>query len=322
MNRSKEATRQRADPLGKQSRSLILSLPVILVVSLLFATCSDAPVSQAGEPAPVISSAPIDGAEPLDQAAGVTITYLANEGFLLQAGEDAVLIDALFGDGLAGYPTVPQPLRDELEDGRGRFRGIDCVLATHFHGDHFNPQVVARFLSRVPAQFISTREAVENVLPALVSREGPDPHGLRPARHQVEVVDCGGVSVSAMSFHHGRLGVKNLAFLVDFDGLTILHVGDTEITADEIRPWRLVDRQIDVALLPAWHLTEPTWLPIIEEIGARHLVAMHLASADAPSSWFGSAGSLEGRIAEIQRQVPTAWIPIEAMERRVFAVEE
>ena len=88
-----------------------------------------------------------------------------------------------------------------------------------------------------------------------------------------------------MSFHHGRLGVKNLAFLVDLDGLTILHVGDTEITANEIRPWRLADRQIDVALLPVWHLTEPTWLPIIEEI---------------------------------RQQVPTAWIPTEVMEERVF----
>jgi L-ascorbate metabolism protein UlaG (beta-lactamase superfamily) len=292
---------------------------VILTVLLIFGF-TRAPVLQADnqkEPTPATA-----GLSTSAESEPVVITYLANEGFLLEKGDRQVLIDALFGDGLRGYPTIPEPLRDEVENGRGRFSGIDCVLATHFHGDHFNPWIVERFLYRVPAQLISTDQAVEDLFTSHVdSREGPAPIGLRPKRHEIQPVDCAGVRVSAMSFHHGRLMVRNLAFLIDFDGFTILHVGDTEITADEIRPWHLDGLDIDVALLPAWHLTEASWTPVIEEIGARHIVAMHLASPDAPASWFGSTGSLENRIAEIRRQVPAAWIPTTALEERVFEAE-
>jgi L-ascorbate metabolism protein UlaG (beta-lactamase superfamily) len=291
-----------------------------LLVCLIILGCSDPSASRVPTQAKEKASTPPTATA--DRAGSLAVTYLANEGFLLAAGDSSVLIDALFGDGLDGYRTVPHPIREDLENGVGRFAGVDCILATHEHADHFNPHSVAGLLDRVPAQFVSTRAAVEQVSPLLTSGQHPEPRWLRPARHQIEKIDCGGVSVSAMSFHHGRLMVKNLAYLVDLGGLTVLHVGDTEITEEEIRPWGLADLDIDIALLPSWHLTEPRWLPVIEEIGSPRIVAMHLASADAPASWFGSAGSLEKRIAEIRRQNPDAWIPTEAMEERVFEARE
>jgi len=249
----------------------------------------------------------------------LSVTYLANEGFLLESGEEAVLLDAIFGDGLAGYPAVPMPLRDEIERGLGRFGEVDCVLATHAHADHFDPKAVARFLANVPAQFVSTEEAVREIEPLVANRALPPPRWLRPGRHVVELFDCGGLAVSAMSLHHGRLMIKNLAFIVEIGDLKVLHVGDTEITADEVRPWRLSEIGIDVALLPAWHLTEPTWLPLVREIAPGAIVAMHLASPDAPRSWFGSDGSLEDRIEEIRRRSPDAWIPTLPLEERTFS---
>ena len=303
--------RQARERLDDQGTGALLR--AWLLACLLAIGCSDNVV-----PAPGQAGSDAEEQETAEATASVTVTYLANEGFLIEAGQRAVVIDALFGDGLGGYRTVPLTIREDLETGSGRFAGIDCVLATHEHADHFSPRAVARLLGSIPAQFISTREAVEQVTELLPTGTGAEPRWLRPARHEIESVDCGGIPVSAMSFHHGRLMVKNLAYLIDFDGLTVLHVGDTEITVDEIRPWKLSDLDIDVALLPAWHLTEPLWLPVLEEIGARHVVAMHLARADAPASWFGSAGSLENRIEEIRRQVPAVWIPVEAMEERVF----
>ena len=97
-------------------------------------------------------------------AAQVEVTYLGNEGFLLTAGETRVLVDALYGDGIPGYPAVPRDVRRELEAGRGRFAGVDLVLASHAHADHFDPAAVARHLRANPAAlFLSTREAVAAV---------------------------------------------------------------------------------------------------------------------------------------------------------------
>ncbi|MFQ5351382.1 MAG: MBL fold metallo-hydrolase, partial [Thermoanaerobaculia bacterium] len=91
------------------------------------------------------------------EAPEVQVIYLANEGFLLEAGETKVLVDALFGEGLRGYPVVPAPIRAELEGARGRFAGVDLILASHFHGDHFDAAAVARHLRANPgAVFLST----------------------------------------------------------------------------------------------------------------------------------------------------------------------
>ena len=147
---------------------------------------------------------------------------------------------------------------------------------------------------------MSTRSAVSQVESLLSQPVDSSLLWIQPGRGVAESVDCGGVNVAAMSFHHGSLMVKNLAFLIEIGGMRILHVGDTEITADQVRPWRLAEQSIDVALLPAWHLAEPRWRPLVEEIAADHVVAMHLASADAPASWFGSAGSLDARIDQIR----------------------
>src|SRR5512147_2776523 len=55
-----------------------------------------------------------------------SITYVANSGFLIWAGEKKVLVDALF-DNDHGHPGAPTLVRD----GKAPFDDIDLVLATH-----------------------------------------------------------------------------------------------------------------------------------------------------------------------------------------------
>ncbi len=57
-------------------------------------------------------------------AEGVEVTYLGNEGFLIAAGDVRVVVDALFDDGIKGYPTVPPGPRrpPPAEQSRGAFR--------------------------------------------------------------------------------------------------------------------------------------------------------------------------------------------------------
>jgi len=286
---------------GARNRTPALIAALALVASLLVAGCADAE-------APAV-----------DDGKKLSITYLANEGFLLQVGESAILIDALFGDGLSGYQVVPPAIRSELEAGEGRFQAVDCVLVTHAHADHFDASAVARFLAARPAQLISTREVVEAVGAPSDEPAGPEPRWYRPPRGEIERTDCGSAAVSLLSLHHGHLMVKNLGFIIEIAGFRILHVGDTSVRADEIRPYALPTLDLDVAILPAWLLGEEARLPVVEEIAARHVVAMHLPRDDAPQSWFGNAGSLDRQIDEIRRRVPGAWIPTEPLATERFA---
>ena len=91
-------------------------LRLLAVTLLTLAIANELPRTEAGSTEPTA-------------ATGVEITYLANEGFLLAAGEKKVLIDALF-PGITNYPAVPEPIRSRLERAETPFDGVDLVLAT------------------------------------------------------------------------------------------------------------------------------------------------------------------------------------------------
>ena len=257
-----------------------------------------------------------DDSEAVEEPA-VEITYLANEGFLLAAGDDKVLIDALF-PGIDGYPRVPPDLRSRLDRAEAPFDGVDLVLATHLHDDHFGPREVARHLASSGAMFVSTPDAVERL--RRVSEPTVDIVAQHPGRGRRSRLSVGDdLAITVLNLHHGSRDIQNLGFIVEIGGLKVLHVGDTEVKVADIAPLELGADAVDVALLPGWILAEPSWRPLVAEIGARHLVVMHLASPDAPASWFGSAGSLEGRVRLIREHFPDAWIPLEPLAARRYA---
>ncbi len=252
-------------------------------------------------------------------AEGIEVRYLANEGFLLAAGDRKVLIDGLYGDGIPGYPAVPAEIRARAEAATGEFAGVDLVLASHFHGDHFDPAAVARHLRANPgARFVSTRQAVERLLGEagdLADRVD----GFWPPDGERETLEHAGIQVTVLRLHHGRSDAQNLGLIVDLAGVRFIHVGDTVITAGELRPLGLRQAAIDVALVPCWFFDAPRYRPGLDEFGARHLVAMHFPAPDAPARYFGGAGSLEGRIEAVRKAVPEVWLPVEPLETRSFS---
>jgi L-ascorbate metabolism protein UlaG (beta-lactamase superfamily) len=252
---------------------------------------------------------------------GVRVTYLANEGFLIEAGETKVLVDALFGAGLKNYQSVPPALRAELEEARDRFAGVDLVLASHSHADHFDPAAVARHMRANPgAAFLSTREAVARLREEL--GEAADDHRIvaaYPDRGQAELQQFRDVQVRVLNLHHGRNPIENLGLIIQLGGYELLHVGDTTAEASDLRPYAVPLGTVDVWLLPDWLMGDSDWEAARgRATGETWLVNMHLAAATAPPDWFGSAASRPARIARIHESLPGAWIPIEPLASRWF----
>lgn len=264
-------------------------------------------------------------AEPSEPAArGVRISYLANEGFLLESGGVKVLVDALFGDGLRGYPVVPPALRAEIEGARGRFAGVDLVLASHYHGDHFDAAAVARHLEANPgAVFLSTPQAVTRLRRELgPAAAGRELIAALPAEGETVRLELPGVTVDTLNLHHGRDRrplVENLGLRIRIGGLLLLHVGDTEAGEADLRPYRAALEPVDVWLLPSWLLGEPPWQDARERAaGADRLIVMHLPAPDAPASWFGTAKSLDGYVADLREALPESWIPLTPLATRHY----
>ncbi|TFG76458.1 MAG: MBL fold metallo-hydrolase, partial [Chrysiogenales bacterium] len=90
------------------------------------------------------------------------LTYVANMGVMVSSGDFKVLIDGLF-DKPSQYYRVPSP--DTLKavmKGEAPFDGIDLVLFTHKHSDHFDAALAVRYMEARPEPIlVAPSDAVE-----------------------------------------------------------------------------------------------------------------------------------------------------------------
>jgi L-ascorbate metabolism protein UlaG (beta-lactamase superfamily) len=200
----------------------------------------------------------------------VQITFVGNEGVLVEAGRQSVLIDALFGDGAAAFTSAPRALIDAVETARPPFGDVAAALATHVHPDHFNPYSANRFLQHSPSShLVSTEQAI-----ALLEAKSPDfdtlvdrVHAVAPREGEVRAIEIGGVAVSAFGLSHGKVNygdVQHLGLLVELEGASVLHLGDGVIAERSLRDAGVLERRIDVALVPFWYLTYPLGRRLME----------------------------------------------------------
>ena len=215
------------------------------------------------------------------------VTYVANEGFLIASGEDKVLIDALLSGGLEEYLAPSPSTLDELQGARGSFRGVDIVLVSHRHVDHFDPAVVARHLESNPdARLVSTPEMVKPVREKLSSDsapgrivEAPYPEDASRFRHTAS-----GIEVQVLRLDHEGFPdnvVQNLGHLIEIDGKTLFHVGDALMTRENFSRHRLPEERIDIAFLPYWYLLSAEGRSFVrEQVAPRQIVAIHVPPAE------------------------------------------
>lgn len=249
--------------------------------------------------------------------AQVEIRHLGNEGFLLAAEGHKVLIDALFGDGLEGYPVVPEELRRRMESATDEFSDVDLVLASHLHDDHFDAEAVAKHLrANGDAHVVSTPQVVEALRE--VGLDGARSTAFWPTAERSESHVHRGIRVTALRFHHGRSEAQNLGLLVELGGLRILHLGDTAVTADELPGLPLDDLDLDIVMVPYWQMEFSSWPRFRDHLAPRHWIAMHFPTADAPKNYFGARRNLTGQVQACRAAAPDAWMAYRSGDSRRF----
>lgn len=223
-------------------------------------------------------------------APSIEVTYLANEGFLLQSGDKRIVIDGLFRRGVSPYATLPKEKLEELEASPS-VEKVDLVLVTHRHPDHFDPRSVLRHLehhsgSRVvgPSQVLAgLRSEFESEFPYSARVLGRTPDW--KMREQIVEAE---LPISLLRLRHSsaqHLEVENLGFLVDFGDLRVLHLGDADGTRENFRPHRLSRDRVDLAFVPFWYfLSEEGRGVVRQSIAARLVVLMHIPPREV-SSW-------------------------------------
>ena len=217
---------------------------------------------------------------------GVSVTFLANEGVLLSSGNKKVLIDALFVKYETGYAIPADSTRADLDRARPPF-AADLILVTHRHGDHFHPGPVVSHLMANPRATLVTSSQVIDSLSGRLPADGSLtprilPRTTAPGTRKRESIN--GITVELLGLPHGgnrHRHVEHLGYVVELGGRRVLHVGDTDTSAEAFAPFRLDTARIDVALLPIWMVTSEDGRRVIERyIRPKHIVAFHVGEGE------------------------------------------
>jgi L-ascorbate metabolism protein UlaG (beta-lactamase superfamily) len=241
-----------------------------------------------------LGAAAAAGSSPAGRAAGqdpLTLTCVANMGVLVGSGDTKVLIDALFDKPNPDYRApVPETL-DKIMKGAAPFDGVDLVLVTHNHPDHFDAGLAVRYMETFPeAVLIAPEDAAEAMRQAAAdwTKIGPRvvPVGLKVGEKRS--LDIKGVPVTACrTLHSGDRDVPmNLMYLFEIDGQRAWHEGDPNGRCEIFQAFGLKDARLDLAVVHYWYPLEPNCARFLQEdLKAGHIALTHLPirlEGDAP----------------------------------------
>lgn len=126
--------------------------------------------------------------------------YLTNCAVLVTCGTDKLLIDGIFS-GRQPFNLMDEALEREILRGGGDFKGLNHILVTHCHNDHYNGSKILKFLSAnrgakliVPANARLDQEQL-NAAGAAVFRLEEDPGRL-------QVLDFGHFAIEYRRIEH------------------------------------------------------------------------------------------------------------------------
>lgn len=258
---------------------------IVSAAAIGAAVCVCVACSTAGGAGRQAGSASAAGKAPL------ALTYVANAGVLVGAGETKVLVDALFDKPNPEYRAPSADVLEAMVEGKAPFDGVDVALVTHGHPDHFDPGVAARFLAgQKDAVLVAPSDAVAELRKAagdwarlekrVVSLDLPV--GAREARK------AGGVSIGAMrTLHSGdRDSPMNLMYVLELGGWRVFHEGDSAGKVEDFAAFGLGKAPVDLALVHFWFPLEPNCAKFLQEtLKPAHIALTHLPirlESDAP----------------------------------------
>ncbi len=246
----------------------------------------------------------------------LVLRYVANAGVLVSSGEGKVLIDALFDKPNPEYRAPAPEVLDKIRKGEAPFDGVDLVLVTHNHPDHFDAALAVRYLEARPELvLLAPADAVE-----AMRKVAADWAKIAPRVFAIDLKvgerierEIQRIPVTALrTLHSGDLEAPmNLMYLVELDGWRVFHEGDSTGKVDEYRAFGLGKDPVDLALVHFWFPLEPNCAQFLQEVlKPDHIALTHLPvrlEADAP-----------GKIDQIRQYYKDIFLLLPGMPAKVF----
>ncbi len=230
------------------------------------------------------------------------ITYVSNAGVLIEINDKKILIDALCSFKSPFYKSTPKNIWDQIIKGTPPFDGIDVMLITHHHRDHFDVGGVSEFLDQNPnAVVISTPEVISSIRSHVCDIKDINLITLNFGFHCREKVKVNGVDIESISMiHEGKEygQTNNLAFLIEYDGVKVLHLGDAAPVRENFEFLNLKEYSINLLIASFPYAGLPGARKIIRDyINPKKICIVHLPHRELDSDgWIDTTKRSYGRV--------------------------
>ena len=222
----------------------------------------------------------------------LVLTYVANAGALVASGESKVLIDGLFDKPNPEYRAPAQEVLDKMMKGASPFDGVDLVLVTHNHPDHFDAALAVRYLQTRPEPILlAPADAVAEMRKVAMdwTKIGPRVISFDLKVGEKKKADFKQIPVTVFrTLHSGdRESPMNLMYLFELDGRRVFHEGDSNGKPEIYQGFGLGSTPIDLSLVHYWFPLDPNCARFLQDVlKPGHIALTHLPirlEGDAPS---------------------------------------
>lgn len=220
------------------------------------------------------------------------ITYLGNEGFLIESSDKKVIIDALFEITDNYYQSATRYTRERLQNNMEPYNNFDLSLVTHSDGDHITASIVDRQMKNSANTYLIGPQEVTSMLNTQPNNAEYYSRivGLAPAWNKYMDTTVNGIKCKAMRLHHDVRDNQNLGYLFEVNGFKIFHTGD--YTGDytgkhtgklfyELDTFNIKNENIDVAFINFYSFWDgiERLKEIKDAIHPRHIALMHIETS-------------------------------------------
>jgi L-ascorbate metabolism protein UlaG (beta-lactamase superfamily) len=219
----------------------------------------------------------------------ISLTYIANCGFLIEIDDQKIIIDGLFKLGHNRYPTPDTSTQRILASNQYPFNNINLILVSHTHVDHFDKEMVLACMLNNPfAKLLCPQQVIDslsenkntyNIIKERIIGCTPDPN-------TSQLIHFGNIEVHACRLPHvgGEKfkDVQNIAFLISSKGKSIFHSGDIDpLQSHKYSGIKISELNVDIGLINEDYAKIENAGLTSEFINAKHNIAMHLPDSVA-----------------------------------------
>ena len=214
----------------------------------------------------------------------VKVTFIANDGIMIEFEDKKVVIDAINrASNLGGWISPSSSELMALENGEPPYDDIDIIMITHNHGDHYHTAAVANYLSNHPETKLIATSDVEPNFSAFTDQIVD----FEIEKFERITTVQNGITIDVLEVEHfdqfGNIfdDDESYAYNIHLGGKRFLHVGDLDYLDSQLEGFDLLSDDITVVFIPTFGdlVSAANRDALIENVEPENIVCLHFLTS-------------------------------------------